>query len=706
MLLCLAGSLILSGCSGKVTTDEDHSPTLIDAEIDSYNEGSLSEQYVSVELAFDQPVRISDKRQDSLRITIAQERVSEDDYTLTQGEDDTKVELLIPVEAVTTGVLEIEKSEKAEAISDLTDETGQYAVNDFTLEGMIPSGITLSTISSTGTNVTKRVETALNIRSIAWVAVTRDGEVIPATGTSAEEELDGYVAFHGHEFLDEDPYSIAGRLTELLEQSYDQNEFAFSDSGNLITLTVLNEDEADYDIQIYDYLKINGIEMPMHHAEAAAADGDADDDTAEDADADSEDGEGSGSVVKEPEIDREPTAEEQAFISRLHIAQIPDEEFPDGSELYTTITITGEAMPEEEIYSVSGLEQLIELSFENEAMNELALPSEVTANGGACYGMDLIRFLSLCGVDTDADSLYMTLETGNGTAETVDLAALIKAESPVALVFADDAQPLSDDGTTGLQGPVACVCGDAAYGNVSRIILGETEEPVDPEYHFHNREPWSEDLDKTFTVEVWQDGAEYLGALNTKTYTTADLEQLMRDYPEHVVRNYYGTIGNKETYASMGTGNWLDYFEGVDLYWLLTEEMGLENVSGRAELYNRDLEQYSEIDDLAAYFAVEDASDYYILTPDGVCIPGTVPMISCCKNGYPILPEHVHDVDGYVRYNHMNDQLEERGISTEVGVVKNHNGPFVACLGNLDGVYGGNQVETDGDCVLFRIYLD
>ncbi len=711
-LLCLGFCLLLSGCAGSMTTSEEESPNLIGASITSYNEGSLEEQYVNVELTFDRPIQVSEKSDDSLRITIAKERVAKDEYTLTRGEDETTAELLIPVEAVTTGVLEIEKSEKADVISDITDETGQYGANDFTLEGLIPSGVTLSTLSGGGTSVTKLVDTAWNIRSIAWVCITRDGEVIPAKGTDAEEELDGYVALHGHEFLDETPNVIATRLAELLEASYDPNEYAFSSSGNSVTLTVLNEDEAAYDIQVYEYLKINGEEVPIVTSEESGISETVSGEDAEGSDTDSSDAEDSdeeeehSSKVKESDIDREPTAEEQAFIDRLHISRIPEEEFPDGGALYTVLTITGEAMPEEEIYSVSDLEQLIELSFENEAMNELALPCEVSADGETCYGIDLTKFLPLCGVDTDADSLYMTVESEDGTAQTVDVAALIDADAPVALVFANDEEPLSADGAGGLQGPIACVCGDAAYGNVRKITLGDTEEPVDPGYQYHNREPWSEDLDLTFSVEVYQSGAEYLGALITRTYTMEELEQLMQDHPEHVSRNYYGISGNTESYSSMGTGNWLDYFEGLDLYWLLTEEAGIDNLNGYAELYNRDLELYSTIDDFAAYFDVADDADYYILTQEGIRIPGTTPMISCSKNGYPILRGHIHDVDGYISYNHMNDELEERGISTEVGVVKNHNGPFVACLGNLDGVYGGYQVETDGDCSLIRIYLE
>lgn len=55
--------------------DEEYSPTLVNAEITSYNEGSVSEQYVKVILEFDQDISVNEDPDDSMRITIAQERV-------------------------------------------------------------------------------------------------------------------------------------------------------------------------------------------------------------------------------------------------------------------------------------------------------------------------------------------------------------------------------------------------------------------------------------------------------------------------------------------------------------------------------------------------------------------------------------------------------------------------------------------------------
>ncbi|MCD8366302.1 MAG: hypothetical protein LUC83_11025, partial [Clostridiales bacterium] len=351
------------------------------------------------------------------------------------------------------------------------------------------------------------------------------------------------------------------------------------------------------------------------------------------------------------------------------------------------------------------LEELIELSYQNENMNAIDLPQTVELEGQTYYGMDLIGFLELCGVDMGQESLYMELQMDDGSSEVIDLAALVAEDAGAELIFASETEPLHAS-SEGLAGPIACVCGTSARGGVNRITVSVSEDVTDPEYRFHNRDPWSEDLDQTFTVEVYKSGAEYLGAVISKTYTTADMEQLMRDHPDQVVGSYYGTSGNTELYQYIGTGGWLDYFEGIDLYWLLTEDVGLESISGSAELYDRYLESYGTIDDLAAYFDVEDTSAYYTLSSEGIRVTNAVPMIACTKNGYPILPEHDHESSGYIAYNVMNQQLENLGIDTEVGVVKNHSGPFIACLGNLDGVYGGSEIETGGDCCLMKIYID
>lgn len=691
LLACVA----LAGC-GKGKTDSEKSPNLTGASISSYNEGSESKQYVKVLLDFDKEISVADKSKDSLRITIAKDRVKNEDYTIKQGENKKQAEVLISVEKVTKGTLEIQKSEKADCIEDITDASGTYAANDFDLEALVPSGVTLSNVAADDTSVTKQVDTAWNIRSIVWVCLTKDGQQVPIQESDDAEKLDGYVAVHGHEFLQDDEAAIAEKMVESLSRVYGES-YSFTCDKNRVTAKALNGETGSYDIAVYEYVKIDGKEVTGKTGE-----GESEGDQHE-----------IGAKTKVSDTDRTPSAQEQTFLNLLHISQNTDQQVRDGSELYTTLTITGDAMPEEEIYSVRDLEELIQLSFKNSKMNEISLPvsEELMVNGqkNTYYGIDFKTFADLCGVDVSNEKLSMTLQAADGTSKTVDLGALLKKGASVRMVFADQNGPLHPDGSS-IAGPAALVWTDADdtsfVGNIRKIELSKQAGDVDPEYEYHNREPYTQSLDKTFTVEVYKKGSEYLGAVQSKTFTTQDFENLMKQYPEHVVGNWYGTIGSEQDYQYMGTGGWLDYFCGLDLQWLLTDQVGLTQFDGTAELVDRDQNVYGTIDNLQYLLSAGQESSYYVLSADGVKIPNAVPMIACTKNGYPILPKHDHESVGYIAYNHLNDQLQAKGIETEVGVVKNHSGPFIACLGNLDGYYGGNQVETGGDCIAMKIYLN
>lgn len=691
LLVCMC-CIYLTGC-GSAKTDETYSPNITGMELSSYNEGSESEQFVEATLTFDKGVSVSEKRYDSLRITIGGERVDEDEYTLEQGDESNQVSIVVSVDYVTSGVMFIEKSEKADTISDIRDATGEYAVNEFTAEGIIPSGVTLSDVSSDGSSVTKQVDSVWNIRSIAWVCLTKDGQPVPINEPDANEELDGRVAVHGHEFLIEDEGVIAEKIAEELQSVY-SSDYKFSADANRIKMQASGSEDAEYDIEIYSYIKINGEEV------ASGSTGHEEHEL--------------GSKVRTTEINRDVTAEEQAFIDRLHISNLSQEQIKDGTEIYSELTLTGDAMPEEAVYSVKDLETLVQISFQNKAMNGLALPKTVKAKVGGntesvYYGIDLVKFLELSGVDTDQKKLFAALDTADGSREVLNLASLLKDDAELLLVFAEEDDPLHE-GQKGVAGPVAVIYEDggktAAVSSVEQITLSKKKSCKDPEYRFHNREPWSKDQEQTFTIEVYKKGSEYMGPVSSETFTTEKFEKLMKKNPEYVVGNYYGTIGNEEEFQYIGVGGWIDYFEGLNLGWLLTDQLGIDKLSGYAELVGRDGEVYGTIDSLEYLDDSHDDSDYYVLNSEGVRIPGAVPMIACTKNGYPILPEHDHESSAYIAYNSFNDQLYDRGISTEVGVVKNHNGPFVACLGNLTGYYGGAETETGGDCVLMKVYVD
>ena len=282
-------------------------------------------------------------------------------------------------------------------------------------------------------------------------------------------------------------------------------------------------------------------------------------------------------------------------------------------------------------------------------------------------------------------------------------------EKRAILAFAGNGNPLEPSGTE-TAGPMAVVYekADGSTGvvqNVEKIIFSASESCDDPLYGTHDRAPYDDSADIAFTVNIYRGNST--DCERSVSFTTARLEELAKENPEAVRANYYGTIGNDKSKDSMGVDGWFDYFRGIDLWWLLTNQAGIDSTDGSADFYSRDSELYTTVSDLD-YLNTEDhnASDYYTLTRSKVKAYGCTPMIAFTKNGYPLLPKHDHKAAGYLAYDRLNDTLESLGVSSEIGVVKNHNGPFIACLGNLDGYYGGYEIETGGDCVRMDIHLN
>lgn len=381
-----------------------------------------------------------------------------------------------------------------------------------------------------------------------------------------------------------------------------------------------------------------------------------------------------------------------------------------GPQQYCSLILTGEPLGEQQVYSLQNIEELAMQTFQNATLAQTGILQDGSCEEGifqghTIQGIDLLAFLDLCGADLEEDSLYAACYCGSSHQEasvTLDLKASLAGNNqrPV-LVFGQDHNPVDENGAAfallyeGEEGL------EALFG-LEKIILGYGQVPEDPHYNMHLRSPHDESREIPFTVRIFRGEASEPEA--EKSFTTAELEDLAIENPEHISGGYYGLIGNEESRETMGLGGYMDYYEGLDLKWFLESQMEVENFSGYGELYGRDGQIYATIEDLS-YFEGEDPSDYYLITDDGTRISGSVPILSFAKNGYPLLPEHDHETAAYVDYNQLNKSLAAMGITTEIGVVKNHSGPFVAGLGNYDGYYGGYQEETGGDCVQIDLHL-
>ncbi len=440
---------------------------------------------------------------------------------------------------------------------------------------------------------------------------------------------------------------------------------------------------------------------------------------------------------KQMQTDRQETAEDKAFRQGMHRTYEDQKDSPygTGAYLYQTLTITGDAIGEQQEYAVREVEELADLTIRTNAMHKIGLTATATyqlqddaqPEKRTLEGLDFVQFLGLCGLqEKTSEPIYLQFYSDGDQekpALTMTWQALQEAaqneKQPVLLAFGLDTKPLVkntdrqgyDSSAGNLGGPLRLIIPQkdkaALYVNdLRKVVASKNQDAAAPQYIFHNREPFTQSLGAKFTVNVYGQG-QTLTLLKTKTFNTKDMEQLAVAYPQYVYSNYYGPIGDRQSMRSMGLGGWVDYFYGLDLWWLLNQQVGLPSTKGYAELRGRDGQVYTKIEDLAyLQNAQSNPAAYTITTPDGVDIPDAVPMIAFAKNGYPLLPEHDHESSGYHDYNQLNKNLDKQGVRTEVGVIKNHSGPFVACLGNFTGLYGGYQVETAGDCVQIDLYLD
>ena len=468
----------------------------------------------------------------------------------------------------------------------------------------------------------------------------------------------------------------------------------------LFTLAVTGCEKGDTDTEGRDALQSDSGSSSIENAEPSESHGS----HKEDADGESHE---TSLKVKATEEDRTPSDHEQQIIDKLYISDLGKYGSQYGDQIYYAITLTGNAMPEESIYSVRDLEELIRISFVNSKMNALGLFAE---NAGY-YGVDLIKFLDLCGIDKNTKKLNILFEDKDENKKTFSYKKLSGSKYKAILATGSGEGPfaLQEQGRDDDQAVMLMVFKDGKLMErfpVKSMTAGKGRAPEDPEYGFHDRKPYKDSLDCTFTIEVYHKDTAYRGPDRVVELTTAEIEDLMRENPSKVHGGYYGTLGDEKTFSYAGAGGWTDYFEGVDFLWLLKKKAGVSTLDGRAELVGRDGEVYNTVEDLKYFDHKGSGDSYYIMTRDGVKIPGAIPVISCVKNGYPILKEHDHESKAYVAYDQLNQSLEKKGIDTEVGVVKNHSGPFTACFGNLDGYYGGERVETAGDCTLIRIYLN
>jgi|GEM_PF-1820327 len=247
MIVTLMGT---SGCGAAKISDEK-SPCLENVFLKTYNNGSESSQFVEVTLRFDREIAAGKKILSNMKVTISGTRMT--DITASKTDDDT-ITLEIPVAAVTKGLLSIAEEKEGKGYSGITESTGRYYAKTFSVDAVIPSGVTLEDTQETnGNGFVKNVKGIWNIRCITWVKLLENGETVPGEPCAQLDELDGAIAVHGHDFLTSDTTMIAGAIVESLNDHYG-SAYVFHQDGTRIYGSKLDEsDGTKLDLQIYTY---------------------------------------------------------------------------------------------------------------------------------------------------------------------------------------------------------------------------------------------------------------------------------------------------------------------------------------------------------------------------------------------------------------------------------------------------------------------
>lgn len=380
----------------------------------------------------------------------------------------------------------------------------------------------------------------------------------------------------------------------------------------------------------------------------------------------------------------------------------------NANRLCSPLTLTGSMLQEEEIFSSSNLAEIAKADSLGLGISAEVRDGERTIT---VDGIDLLPFLEICSLPEDADGsgviqFFRTAETE--AAASVTLAEL-RSGGTKAILSADDVR--ADEEKSPVSVSIIRDGEETAVFGLRKILVSAADDLSDPHYGLHTREPLDYMQDTVFTVNFvdknrYPQADENAEAFRTITYTMKEIEDMIVKNPDQVFGNYFGISGNEESKHTMGLGGFSDYFEGLSMPWLLSRA-GLKDGEGFAVLYGRDNDLFGQIGDIGYFFPENgDYSGYYLELTDDLSVSGVVPVLAVSKNGYPLLPEHNHDLEGNVDYNIFNQNATALGFETEIGLVKNVSGPFVAALANLDGTYGGYRNETSGDCIRIDLYVD
>ncbi len=248
VLICILTALT-TGCSGSAAQPGADSPVLESCTLRGECSGGEQDQRIIADLSFDREISFDESLAEQLRIVIGGQRIDAKDVTIAQN-GERGMEITVPVVQVNDGMMEITNAPDSEVLSGLTDKEGKNCVEKLEIKQLIPSGASVSTVEETAGNAVYQVDSVVTHRSIIWLRLYRDGEVIAPDNTDTTDVMDNAVAVHEHEFLWATPESTTSDMAETINSFYSSGLEASAD-GNRLTIAEKNGGQSSLRLEIY-----------------------------------------------------------------------------------------------------------------------------------------------------------------------------------------------------------------------------------------------------------------------------------------------------------------------------------------------------------------------------------------------------------------------------------------------------------------------
>ena len=248
-LLSLCILFGLSGCapfSSGPSTGEN-SPRLEDLTVYGECRGGEDDQYIVAELHFDREIRLNEGLPGQVRAVIGGKRISEDEMTAEQSSGEA-VMMTFHVDRVVDGELELTKAPGTESITAVTDAEGRNCLADLQYRKIVPSGVTIHREEE---NIYV-VDSVPTHRSIVWIRVLADGEILSPGGAANTDVRDNAAAVHEHDFLWATEASVAEDIADVINEYYASEGITAAAEGDRILLKRSVPGTGELTLMIYE----------------------------------------------------------------------------------------------------------------------------------------------------------------------------------------------------------------------------------------------------------------------------------------------------------------------------------------------------------------------------------------------------------------------------------------------------------------------